>query len=465
MIKKYEKIISLFIMLSLFILVRTDYIKADEKAINQSKTGLVQVYSGVQDNTGKFKKIKSGNGFLIQKTDGHYYIVTSDDVLKNNKTQTIVVKVVVRGDTTVDAQILTESKQENYGILVAEEGLENKTVLSFRDTDLDSGEAYILGFLNQTENRMEYEADNVFVLKGKIGQDNKKELITETQENIEVGGPVLDQEGYVIGVNNGTTISENQLRVHFTPISEIKVMLKSFNIGFSSKSTDNIDKEFQKTLGNCQKKIGDSKYTDKSKQELETITEQIESMKTSGELTSVQKIEYTKQLKKAEKKLEKKMRTTKKIVFALIAVIGILFVYFLKLVMEMPRHLKEKDEEDQDQLKTNEKKEVKIELKHANGFLKRISTEEKIKIDKDIFYIGKTENMDFKLQGNSAISRKHAMIIQDKRNYYIEDLGSANGTFVNGEELEEGKRKLLKSEDKIMLADEILIFEVENNEI
>ena len=159
------------------------------------------------------------------------------------------------------------------------------------------------------------------------------------------------------------------------------------------------------------------------------------------------------------------MRTTKKIVFALIAVIGILFVYFLKLVMEMPRHLKEKDEEDQDQLKTNEKKEVKIELKHANGFLKRISTEEKIKIDKDIFYIGKTENMDFELQGNSAISRKHAMIIQDKRNYYIEDLGSANGTFVNGEELEEGKRKLLKSEDKIMLADEILIFEVENNEI
>lgn len=213
------------------------------------------------------------------------------------------------------------------------------------------------------------------------------------------------------------------------------------------------------------KKIGDSKYTDKSKQELETITEQIESMKTSGELTSVQKIEYIKQLKKAEKKLEKKMRTTKKIVFALIAVIGILFVYFLKLVMEMPRHLKEKDEEDQDQLKTNEKKEVKIELKHANGFLKRISTEEKIKIDKDIFYIGKTENMDFELQGNSAISRKHAMIIQDKRNYYIEDLGSANGTFVNGEELEEGKRKLLKSEDKIMLADEILIFEVENNEI
>lgn len=255
MIKKYEKIISLFIMLSLFILVRTDYIKADEKAINQSKTGLVQVYSGVQDNTGKFKKIKSGNGFLIQKTDGHYYIVTGDDVLKNNKTQNIVVKVVVRGDTTVDAQILTESKQENYGILVAEEGLENKTVLSFRDTDLDSGEAYILGFLNQTENRMEYEADNVFVLKGKIGQDNKKELITEKQENIEVGGPVLDQEGYVIGVNNGTTISGNQLRVHFTPISEIKVMLKSFNIGFSSKSTDNIDKEFQKTLGNCQKKL------------------------------------------------------------------------------------------------------------------------------------------------------------------------------------------------------------------
>ena len=33
---------------------------------------------------------------------------------------------MVRGDTTVEAQLLTESVQQNYAILVVEEGLENK---------------------------------------------------------------------------------------------------------------------------------------------------------------------------------------------------------------------------------------------------------------------------------------------------------------------------------------------------
>ena len=41
----------------------------------------------------------------------------------------------------------------------------------------------------------------------------------------------------------------------------------------------------------------------------------------------------------------------------------------------------------------------------------------------------------------SSVSRQHAGIRTDEVGYWIEDLGSRNGTFVNGEELEgEGRR-------------------------
>ena len=67
--------------------------------------------------------------------------------------------------------------------------------------------------------------------------------------------------------------------------------------------------------------------------------------------------------------------------------------------------------------------------------------------------------MDLVLNGISTISRCHALITFDGKDYYIEDQGSSNGTFVNGRELEEGKKKKLSSGDIIMLAEVTMIFE------
>lgn len=67
--------------------------------------------------------------------------------------------------------------------------------------------------------------------------------------------------------------------------------------------------------------------------------------------------------------------------------------------------------------------------------------------------------MDLVLDGISTISRCHALITFDGNDYYIEDQGSSNGTFVNGRELEEGRKKKLSSGDVIMLAEVTMIFE------
>lgn len=84
-----------------------------------------------------------------------------------------------------------------------------------------------------------------------------------------------------------------------------------------------------------------------------------------------------------------------------------------------------------------------------------------LRIDKDEFYIGKKDTMDLVLDGISTISRCHALITFDGNDYYIEDQGSSNGTFVNGRELEEGRKKKLSSGDVIMLAEVTMIFEEE----
>jgi pSer/pThr/pTyr-binding forkhead associated (FHA) protein len=48
-------------------------------------------------------------------------------------------------------------------------------------------------------------------------------------------------------------------------------------------------------------------------------------------------------------------------------------------------------------------------------------------------------------------SRRHAVILKIKEEYFIEDLGSTNGTFLNGEAVPPGKYMRLKQEDIILI--------------
>lgn len=61
----------------------------------------------------------------------------------------------------------------------------------------------------------------------------------------------------------------------------------------------------------------------------------------------------------------------------------------------------------------------------------------------------------------AKVSRRHARIIRHSGQYFIEDLGSTNGTFVNrGRRLLPGKRHLLQDGDEIIVGKTFLKFQV-----
>jgi len=69
-------------------------------------------------------------------------------------------------------------------------------------------------------------------------------------------------------------------------------------------------------------------------------------------------------------------------------------------------------------------------------------------LTKSEIIIGREDSVDITIPA-SAVSRRHARLMLIGENYVLEDLGSSNGTYVNGEKLD--KQHTLKSGDKIRL--------------
>lgn len=70
--------------------------------------------------------------------------------------------------------------------------------------------------------------------------------------------------------------------------------------------------------------------------------------------------------------------------------------------------------------------------------------------------LGREKDNDIILQDDGYASRYHAWIAFEQDRYWVEDLGSTNGTLLNGQQLE--RRELLASGDKIKIGDSEMTF-------
>ncbi len=76
------------------------------------------------------------------------------------------------------------------------------------------------------------------------------------------------------------------------------------------------------------------------------------------------------------------------------------------------------------------------------------------KIDKDTFIIGRSRTCDLVIP-SSKVSRQHSGICRENGEYYIEDLGSANGVWKDGVKIQKEK---VKDGDEFMISEEVLKF-------
>jgi hypothetical protein len=86
-------------------------------------------------------------------------------------------------------------------------------------------------------------------------------------------------------------------------------------------------------------------------------------------------------------------------------------------------------------------------------------------IDDPVIHVGRTDrsanvfpNIDLETDGghNAGVSRRHVRISRQPDGYYLEDLGSINGTFLNRRRLSPGNPTELKDGDEVRLGNIVL---------
>jgi pSer/pThr/pTyr-binding forkhead associated (FHA) protein len=78
-------------------------------------------------------------------------------------------------------------------------------------------------------------------------------------------------------------------------------------------------------------------------------------------------------------------------------------------------------------------------------------------LDKPLVRIGRTPDSEIRL-GDTEVSREHARVFQVGEDYFLEDVGSRNGTFVDGARVSHHR---LKSGEWVRVGTTHLLFEAD----
>jgi hypothetical protein len=98
---------------------------------------------------------------------------------------------------------------------------------------------------------------------------------------------------------------------------------------------------------------------------------------------------------------------------------------------------------------------------HATGAYCLQSKEqenERIFLTKDRIVIGKNAETADEIIADDSVSRRHAFITKDAEHYYLEDLNSLNGTYINGERLGYKEKVCLQENDVIAIGGKTFCF-------
>lgn len=447
-----------------------------ESPVETAKNGIVEIQSGFTDSEGKFWRMQYGSGFLVSNTQGSTVIITNNSIVQNSiKARTAYcekkgiitegvsyeneIRVVVKGDVLTQASVLASSKTQDYCVLTTESVINEKTALKIENSKkLSKGDTvYAMGF-PKPEKGLEYAKENVEVYEGKVEENSDTSLrFSAVISKGSTGGPLLNEEGYVVGISSPMQ-AEAALGCAL-PILEIEEILQNFSVIYGNSSWDILTDKMDMLYKECKEISEKGGYKKDSFVELQNALAVVDKL-SEQENPSIEELDTAYQtLSAAKASLVPKMKKTTITIYVLAGAGALLLIYFLYLLIMNHKETKAMQDSMQKQsmqpcsLVQESDVDSYVEMKMLQ--LRKLRNGQVFKISKDDCIIGKSPDMaDFVIEGNQAVSRKHAKISKKNNSYYLSDLDSLNGTYLNGRKVRSKEEAVLRIGDIVRIADE-----------
>ncbi len=464
-----------------------------EEKLENVKNSVVQINCIYVDEEKKRHIVKGAAGTLIGKEDGTEYVITSlsaitpskelkEKVLKDFKVAKdkwsnieFSYEVVVQNDVAFSATLDDRKSEElDLGIFTLSQNLTQRTPMTILYSETGNGfaaeDVYAFGYpdvIVYGDNAVYYPNERVNRTSGKISNTVNEANVQWIEHNATIalnncGGPLINSEGEMIGINSMRTEG-----TYYYSVSSNSIV----------KLLDGMGIEYNKI----------------------SIEEKAEATSVASVSSSVPGTQTI------------IVETVPIWLLVIVAVLAVLLIGVLILVTVMMiknsnkpslkerQQIKKEEKERQITPETFENRRTQqsqpgiimnpaamqnslqgtgvLNASNNNGgettILSGVSTissvtsygvygslfrrklGENIIINKPKFVLGKDEaHVDYCIKKNGAISRQHAAINVMQDGVYVEDLGSTNGTFVNGNRLNASTPRMLNNGDVIKMADE-----------
>ncbi len=460
-----------------------------------AKAGVVEVQSGFLDKKGKFRVMKSASGFLISNDTDDTYIITNCSNVSNtlqaikkyckkNSIDTAdmqfsnQIQVVVKGDITADAEVVVKSTEKDYCVLSAANVVSQKESLKLGDSSRAAVQdpVFAYGFLKDAgmqEGAMDYSEADVKMLQG---------VLTENETNLDqnaylvhtapitqgyAGGPLLDADGYVIGVNCRQPSEDDTGAAYALPVNEICAVLDNFSIHYGSRKIDEVYAGLQALHQECAGLYEAGGYKRESAEALKKALTEAEEVLQQEKPGAAELEEAGRALLEAKDGLVLKMKKLTMLMIGLGVCDGILFLWLLILAIKNASEKKKMNRLLQNtagqnrplQNTASQNRQAPSEYKMIR--LTRKKTGQSIPVNRRNFSMGKNPSAtDYCIADNQTVSRKHAVLYEKNGSWYIDDMDSLNGTYVNGSRVLPGQAVLVKDGDEIALSDESFLVQI-----
>lgn len=488
-----KRLVSAFLAIMLIAaMIVTTVVSASAEAnasVNEMKSCVMQVRMTYTKNNNKVP-IQWGSSFLINQntilTSNHIVDVDADSDIRdlldaaeggNYKKASVGYEVVVNKDVTISCTLKKASAADDYAILTLNEPIGGRSIAKIADSDKveTTAQVYALGFPDAGAN-MTYTSDDVTITEGivqKLTNRNGTDYIQSAAslDSGNSGGPLVDEHGNIIGINRGYIEGGNKF-YYSVSINQITTVLDALLVEWtpgngSSPATEPNTEETEETKAPIT--------------EPPTVPSEIETTNGGGGGGGV----------------------NLPLIIGIIALVVILIVVVVVIIVvskkkggpkpptggmnnggrptappttpqrpggpyAQPYNRPQMPQGGAPTMPSNDGAGETSVLNEgagettvlggvqATGFtLIRKAGNVKININKPEFTLGKERRrVDYCIDNNSTVSRAHAKIKVRAGVCYISDLGSSNGTFVNGAKLSPNQEVALSKGDKIKLSDE-----------